>query len=83
MLWLNSFPFAANFELIESFWRHSCRLYQAFFLIALFLPFSEDTNLIKFLESGPMSEMVSGLVLEAISQIFRVRHSHTTNIQEY
>ena len=39
MLWLNSFPLAVNFELIESFWRHSWCLYQAFCFIVSFLPF--------------------------------------------
>ena len=38
MLWLNSFPLAVNFELIESFWRHFWCLYQAC-LIVSFLPF--------------------------------------------
>ena len=39
MLRVNSCPLAVNFELKESFWRHSWCLYQAFFFIVSFLPF--------------------------------------------
>ena len=39
MLRLNSCPLAVNFELKESFWRHSWCLYQAFFSIVSLLPF--------------------------------------------